>query len=543
MSTAPFANTPEFSVSELSGGIKRTLESAYGYVRVRGEVSRPRTPASGHIYLTLKDDKAVLDGVIWRGVAGRLAAQPVDGLEVIATGRITTFASQSKYQLVIEALEPAGEGALLKLLEERKRKLAAEGLFAAERKRSLPYLPRTIGVVTSPTGAVIRDILHRIADRFPRTILVWPVRVQGEAAAAEIAAAIAGFAALDPAGPVPRPDVLIVARGGGSLEDLMAFNEESVVRAAAACPIPLISAVGHETDTTLIDFAADQRAPTPTAAAEMAVPVLAELRTSLAALQQRRFAAMTRGLGDRRVRLESLRRGLGEPLRLLESAMQRLDGWSERLERALPARLDREGVRVTTLSDRHRRSLPTLVDRVTTRLTMISARLPRATALLARPRLRAQLISDRLRRGLAERPVVEAGRRLRDLSGRLHRAGQAALTRPTRQLEQQSQVLRSLSHEAVLERGFALVIGPSGTPVKDAALLSPGDRFALMFRRQGQVAATVNGPEAVERLLSDANAGAVRSSNLKGAQGMGSKSPKRRPSAAAPGRDKQGSLF
>ncbi len=267
------SNLAELTVSELSQSIKRSLEDTFGYVRVRGEVGRVSRPGSGHVYLDLKDDKAVLAAVIWKGTAGRLRFFPEQGMEVVVSGRITTFPGQSKYQIVIETLEPAGEGALMALLEERKKKLTAEGLFDEARKKPLPFLPAVIGVVTSPTGAVIRDILHRLADRFPRHVLVWPVRVQGESCAAEVAAGIAGFNALQRGGPIPRPDLLIVARGGGSLEDLWGFNEEVVVRAAAASDIPLISAVGHETDWTLIDYAADWRAPTPTAAAERAVPV------------------------------------------------------------------------------------------------------------------------------------------------------------------------------------------------------------------------------------------------------------------------------
>ncbi|MHA1568457.1 MAG: exodeoxyribonuclease VII large subunit, partial [Alphaproteobacteria bacterium] len=257
---APAAhNLAEITVGELTAAIKRTLEGAFGRVRVRGEVSRPNYHSSGHLYLTLKDDSGVIDGVCWRGTVERLGLRIEEGMEVIVTGRVSAYARSSKYQIVIEAVELAGEGALLKLLEDRRRKLAAEGLFDAERKQPIPFLPEIIGVITSPTGAVIRDILHRLADRFPRHVLLWPVVVQGDAAAGEIAAAIDGFARLEPGGPVPRPDLVIVARGGGSLEDLWAFNEEIVVRAVAACPIPLISAVGHETDTTLIDFVADMR--------------------------------------------------------------------------------------------------------------------------------------------------------------------------------------------------------------------------------------------------------------------------------------------
>src|SRR5690349_23623264 len=267
------SNVPEFSVSELSFALKRQLEGAFPRVRVRGEVSQPSFPRSGHCYFRLKDENAVLDAVCWKTTLPRLGLKIEEGMEVIATGKITTYAGSSRYQIIIDRVELAGEGALLKLLEDRRKKLAAEGLFDTEHKRPLPFLPEIVGVVTSPSGAVIRDILHRLADRFPRRVILWPVAVQGEGAAEQVAAAINGFSALPPDGPVPRPDVLIVARGGGSLEDLWAFNEEIVVRAAAASTIPLISAVGHETDTTLIDFAADRRAPTPTAAAEMAVPV------------------------------------------------------------------------------------------------------------------------------------------------------------------------------------------------------------------------------------------------------------------------------
>ncbi|HEX8376041.1 MAG TPA: exodeoxyribonuclease VII large subunit, partial [Geminicoccaceae bacterium] len=275
---ATATNAPEWSVGDLASALKRTLEDAFGHVRLRGEISGYRGQhGSGHAYFSLKDGTARIDAVVWKGTFNRLRQKPKEGLEVVATGRITTFAGKSSYQIVVETLEPAGIGAWMALLEERKRLLAAEGLFSAERKRAIPYLPRVVGIVTSPTGAVIRDILHRLADRFPRPVLVWPVRVQGEGAAEEIAAAIRGFNALSPGGPIPRPDVLIVARGGGSIEDLWAFNEEAVVRAAADSAIPLISAVGHETDTTLIDYASDFRAPTPTAAAEAAVPVRAEL--------------------------------------------------------------------------------------------------------------------------------------------------------------------------------------------------------------------------------------------------------------------------
>src|ERR1700761_3166705 len=295
MAEPALKNVVEWSVSELSAALKRTVEDAYGYVRVRGEVSgfRGASP-SGHCYFRLKDDKAVLEAVVWKGTFGRMRVKPEEGLDVIVTGRLTTFPGSSKYQIVIDSLEPAGIGALMKLLEERKKKLAAEGLFDEARKQLLPFLPEVIGVVTSPTGAVIRDILHRLEDRFPRRVLVWPVKVQGEGSAEQVAAAIRGFNALPEDGKIPRPDVLIVARGGGSLEDLWSFNEEIVVRAAAESMIPLISAVGHETDITLIDFAADKRAPTPTAAAEMAVPVRAELIARIDGLARRSLACWSR---------------------------------------------------------------------------------------------------------------------------------------------------------------------------------------------------------------------------------------------------------
>ena len=270
-------NSPEFSVTELSGAIKRVIEGEFSHVRIKGEVGRVSRPRSGHIYLDLKDDKSVINGVIWKGVAGRLQTQPEEGMEVVATGRVTTFGGQSKYQIVIEDIKPAGMGALMVLLEKRKAMLDAEGLFDPARRRPLPYLPDVIGVITSPSGAVIRDILHRLRDRFPRKVLIWPVAVQGVKCAPEVARAIEGFNAFSIGGAIPRPDLLIVARGGGSVEDLWGFNEEVVARAAAASDIPLISAVGHETDTTLIDFVSDKRAPTPTAAAELAVPVRLEL--------------------------------------------------------------------------------------------------------------------------------------------------------------------------------------------------------------------------------------------------------------------------
>lgn len=335
----PGSNAPELSVSELSGQLKRMVEGEFGHVRLRGEISGWKRAASGHAYLCLKDDAAVIDGVIWRGQASQLAFAPADGVEVVATGKLTTFPGRSKYQIVIERMELAGEGALMALLEKLKARLAAEGLFDPVRKQSLPFLPRTIGVVTSPTGAVIRDILHRLADRCPTHVLVWPVKVQGEGAAQEVARAVRGFDAIEAGGPVPRPDLVIVARGGGSIEDLWAFNEEAVVRAVAACSIPIISAVGHETDTSLCDHAADLRAPTPTAAAELAVPVRAELQSAVAALSLRTERCARRYAERARERLAALVRVLPRRDAILGPQRQRTDELVQRLNLALERRV------------------------------------------------------------------------------------------------------------------------------------------------------------------------------------------------------------
>jgi exodeoxyribonuclease VII large subunit len=335
----PGDNSPALSVSELSGALKRTVEDRFGHVRVRGEISGFKRHVSGHCYLTLKDDKACIDGVVWKGQAAAMRFRPEDGAEVIATGRLTTYPGRSKYQIVIDRMELAGAGALMALLDRRRRALAAEGLFDEDAKRPLPFLPRVIGVVTSPTGAVIRDILHRLAHRMPSHVLVWPVPVQGEGAADKVAAAVRGFDALADGGAVPRPDLLIVARGGGSIEDLWAFNEEAVVRAVADCRIPVISAVGHETDTTLCDFAADRRAPTPTAAAEMAVPVRGELLAMLAELGGRTTSCTRRGRERAAERFAAVARRLPAPEMLLTAQRQRLDDLAERLPRALSRRL------------------------------------------------------------------------------------------------------------------------------------------------------------------------------------------------------------
>ena len=432
------SNLLEYTVSEISAALKRTVEGEYGRVRVRGEISGFKRATSGHLYFTLKDEDAVLDSVCWKGTAARLSLDPEDGMEVICEGRLTTYGGRSKYQIVVEAVELAGEGALLKLLEERRKKLAAEGLFDEARKMELPFLPEVIGVITSPTGAVIRDILHRLADRFPRRVLLWPVAVQGEAAATQVAAAIAGFNAIAPGGRVPRPDLLIVARGGGSLEDLMAFNEEAPVRTAAASEIPLISAVGHETDVTLMDHAADVRAPTPTAAAEMAVPVRADLRAGVLDSARRMVTAMGRGLENRRERVAGLARGLLEPKRLLEHTAQRLDDRAERLALAMTARLSHGWAEICRLS----------------------------------AGLRARTFAESLR--FHREGLVGLGKRL---GLGLGRRQDVATTR----LQQAARVLESCSYRNVLARGFAVVRDQAGLTLTRAATTVPGQWVEIEF--------------------------------------------------------------
>lgn len=355
-------NAPALSVSELSMSLKRTIETSFGRVRVRGEISGFKRHASGHYYFSLKDEGACMDAVVWRTTAQTLAFRPEDGAEVIATGKLTTYPGRSKYQIVVERMELAGEGALMALLDKRRRALAAEGLFDAERKRNLPFLPRVIGVVTSPTGAVIRDILHRLEDRCPAHVVVWPVPVQGEGASAKVAQAIRGFGAIEPSGAVPRPDLLIVARGGGSIEDLWTFNEEDVVRAAAESPIPLISAVGHETDTTLIDFASDRRAPTPTAAAEMAVPVRTELLAMVDDLGRRSASCLTAHARRARERLDLTAHRWPQPETLFAPITQRVDDLTGRLPRALSARAAHARADLSSVAPRLRSEL--LTDRV-----------------------------------------------------------------------------------------------------------------------------------------------------------------------------------
>ena len=450
----PGDNAEPLTITEISALLKRTVEDRFGYVRLRGELSGVKRAASGHFYCCLKDDGARIDGVMWRTTAQRLSFLPEDGIEVIASGKLTTYPGRSNYQIVIERMEIAGEGALLALLDKTRRRLEAEGLFAPERKRPLPYLPGVIGVVTSPTGAVIRDILHRLADRFPSRVLVWPVLVQGQGSADQVAAAVRGFAALEPGGTVPRPDLLIVARGGGSIEDLWGFNEEVVVRAIADCPIPVISAVGHETDTTLADHAADRRAPTPTAAAEMAVPVRADLAATLAdfAHRQRRCAVRPVALG--RERLDARIGRLPRADALLQTPAQRLDELGERLRRGLKDRAA------------HARE-----------------RLQGDSAKLSAPLLRARLerAGDRLRAARLLPAVV-----LRPLADR--RGHLAALARLADQLHP----------ERPLARGYAMVLDPAGKVVADKAHAQREAALVLKFR-DGELPVATGAPTARSR--------------------------------------------
>jgi exodeoxyribonuclease VII large subunit len=491
-------NAPEFTVSELSSALKRTVEDAYGHVRVRGEITGFRGPhSSGHCYFALKDDGAKIEAVIWKTAHYRMRFKPQEGLEVIATGKLTTYPGSSKYQIVIEALEPAGIGALMALMEERKRKLAAEGLFEEARKQPLPWLPEVIGVVTSPTGAVIRDILHRLQDRFPRRVLVWPVRVQGEGSAEQIAAAIRGFNALPERGRIPRPDLLIVARGGGSLEDLWSFNEEIVVRAAADSMIPLISAVGHETDITLIDFAADKRAPTPTAAAEMAVPVRAELFVEVAALARRTMLCWQRGHESRRNELRAAMRALPAAGDLLAIPRQRLDGASASLPRGLKANTHAHFRRFAQTSARLTlRVLHGQVAQADHRLTVCGERMRLSARSLLRTRrdrfagLEIRLKASKLANAQAQRQTIARDReRVLRLAERARRALATVTQRLQARVGHSGQLLGALSYRSVLTRGFALVRDEAGHAVHAAAGIGPGARLDLEFA-DGHVAAT-----------------------------------------------------
>lgn len=478
-------NVPELSVSELALSLKKTLEDTYGRVRVRGELSKVKIHSSGHMYTDLKDADACLAAVCWKGSLAKLGIRPEEGLEVICTGRITTYPQRSNYQLMIETMELAGEGALLKMLDDRRKRLAAEGLFDASRKRPLPFIPQRIGVVTSPTGAVIRDILHRLEDRFPRPVLVWPVLVQGPGAAEQVANAVRGFDAMT----ARRPDLLIVARGGGSLEDLMPFNDEGVVRAVAACRIPVISAVGHETDTTLIDHVADVRAPTPTAAAEMAVPVRAQLYAQVMDDASRAAASIHRLIVVRRDRAEHVAARLGDPRRLLELRAQRLDHAAHRLTTAFDK----------MLQSRRRRWQET------------AARLPHPEISMLRKKNALQLPAQRLdnvygtrleairarilRNGAVRPPraAVERGEtRLQHAGTRLHAAAlpDTLLRSRRREIDHAERMLETLSFKSVLRRGFAVVRDAEGRLVAGAAGLEPGQAIAVEFA-DGIVDATV----------------------------------------------------
>lgn len=517
----PQTNVTEYTVSAISAALKRTVEDAFGYVRVRGEISGYRGPhPSGHAYFKLKDSKAVLGAVIWRLTLQRIRFKPEEGLEVIATGRLTTFPGKSEYQMIVDALEPAGIGALMALLDERKRKLAAAGLFDTKRKRPLPFLPRIIGVVTSPSGAVIRDILHRLSDRCPSTVVLWPVRVQGETAADEVAKAIAGFNMLPLlGGPAPRPDVIIVARGGGSLEDLWPFNEEVVVRAAAGSAIPIISAIGHETDTTLLDLAADMRAPTPTGAAELVVPVRAELVARIDKVVLRGRTASGRVLELARRELVSLARALPGPDDFLAIPQRTADELGARLGRSL-------GANVAAHRNRYERACAALspiglsrsVAQLAQRLAAAGARKAQALTVHAeRKRSALTLATRRLRPAAVTERVAIGRRQLLEFDGRQRRAVRQMLTLAWQRLEGLDKLLDAfaLSKESILARGFALVHRIDGTLVGRAAELPLGALVELEF--------------------ADGKASAVT-----GAAGFSPKRPRRRTAAPFPD---QGSLF
>lgn len=427
------SNIPDLSVSELALSLKRTLEDTYARVRVRGELSKVKVHSSGHLYSDLKDAEAVLNIICWRGTMAKLSITPEEGLDVICTGRITSYPARSNYQMVVEEMELAGAGALLKMLEDRKKRLEAEGLFNPATKKKLPYMPQRIGVVTSPTGAVIRDILHRLADRFPCSVLVWPVRVQGDGAGLEIAAAISGFNAMPQ---TQRPDLLIVARGGGSLEDLMPFNDEIVVRAAAASVIPLISAVGHETDTTLIDYAADLRAPTPTAAAEMAVPERLALLAFTGDCGTRLISALTRALKTASDHVRHVSARLAHPQRLLEIKTQQLDYLSNTLRHALEKRIQTASKRVVEIAAR-----------------------------LQHPAQRLAL----------------ARQNLESLDARLQRVTRETLEKRAQSLASLAKLLDVLSFKSVLGRGFAVIRDETGHPVTQKSQTTIGQSLFVQF--------------------------------------------------------------
>ena len=506
----PSGNQPEYTVSELSGAVKRVIEGEFGLVRVRGEVGRVSRPASGHLYFDLKDDRSVIAAISWKGQVAKMQVRPEEGMEVVATGRMTTFPGQSKYQLIVDDVAPAGAGALMAMLEKRKAALGAEGLFDPARKTPIPYLPRVIGVVTSPSGAVIRDILHRLRDRFPRHVLVWPVAVQGQDCAAQVAAAIRGFNAIEPGGPIPRPDVLIVARGGGSLEDLWGFNEEVVVRAAAGSRIPLISAVGHETDTTLIDYAADLRAPTPTAAAELAVPVRLELLATLEALGARLVRGVGQGVVLRRQRLRDLSRALPRVETLVATPRQRLDAAILRLGSGLGQAVSKKHREFDRVAGRLQpAALRGLVVRQRDLLTGREERLARVILLRQeRRRERLEGLAARLAPALA-RMLGEAGRRTAEgrerlavLAGRLEAAPAARFARLKDRLEALDRTRATLGYHATLKRGYAVVRG-DGAVVTSKAGAEKAAALEIEFR-DGRM---MVGGRAGKRAKGDADGG------------------------------------
>lgn len=496
-------NAPEFTVSEIAGAVKRTIEGAFSRVRVRGEVGRVSFPRSGHVYFDLKDDRAVIASVAWKGVAARFSHRPEEGMEMIATGKLSTFGGQSKYQLIVDSLEPAGAGALMAMLEARRKAFAAEGLFAPERKRPLPYLPGIIGVVTSPSGAVIRDILHRLRDRFPRKVLLWPVVVQGERCAPDVARAIRGFDRIKD--PALRPDLLIVARGGGSVEDLWGFNEEQVVRAVADCTIPVISAIGHETDTTLIDHAADRRAPTPSAAAEMAVPVRAELLAALAGFEQRRRQALARRLSENQTRLSQTARLLPRPQSLITERAQRLDLASERLARSLTALVQMRGAGLVRAGGRFgpallETRLRIARDRLEQRGSALGqgiARLPKPLherlARTSRPllpglmrhvqshRRTAGQLAARLTPARLAAPCATAQTRLAQNSDHLARLQRDYLAKAKDQLKTLARLHDMLGYQATLARGYAVVRDQTGALVPDARTAQNAQALEIEF--------------------------------------------------------------
>lgn len=520
------SNAAEFTVSEIAQAVKRTVEDEFGHVRVRGEISGYRGQhSSGHAYFTLKDDAASIDAVIWKGSFGRLTFKPEEGLEVIATGRLTTFPRSSKYQIVIDNIEPAGAGALMALLEERRKKLLAEGLFARERKRPLPYLPRVIGVITSPTGAVIRDILHRLADRFPSHVLVWPVRVQGEGCAPEVVNAIEGFNALLPGGTIPRPDLLIVARGGGSIEDLWGFNEEAVVRAVAASQIPVISAVGHETDTTLVDYASDMRAPTPTAAAEAAVPVRAELIAYVDDQGNRQRQAARRSLATLKDRLRAAGAGLPRPAELVATQRQSLDLAASELSGALrhfvqsrrlaysqlagavQPRLVRQrhtelGDKLRHLQHRSDAGLAKTIERARLTFDPKSLRLERSMAQsLEGKRTALARLSPRLSTQPLKAELRHAQGQLAPVAARLAKGAISIIPERRHGLEQTGKLLASLGYRNVLARGYVLVHDDKGGLITEKSALQPGDLLQLTFA-DGDIGASVAGAPPAKRKAS-----------------------------------------